>query len=176
MNTLGVYCHTKCICFKTEKYVLYTVQQVKSRGIKVWLKYQKTQVTIPLQSFTRKLARLSLSAALTPDLQLNVVVGFAEWVRCLALVAAAVRLLGRRDQELGAHVLQLTDHRDRGPSQRERAKAAVKLLIIAGLLTAVKLLPDVLLLTAVKLLIAVASYCPVDSRLAVASYCTVLSC
>ena len=60
--------------------------------------------------------------------------------------------------------------------ERERAKAAVKLLIIAGLLTAVKLLPDVLLLTAVKLLIAVASYCPVDSRLAVASYCTVLSC
>jgi hypothetical protein len=59
---------------------------------------------------------LYVVVGLTPYLELYVVVGLAEWVGCLALVSAAVRLLGRRDQELGAHMLQLTDHRDRSPA------------------------------------------------------------
>ena len=56
------------------------------------------------------MGRHFLSIKLTPDLELDVVVGLAERVGGLALVAAAVRLLRRRNQELGGHVLQLTDH------------------------------------------------------------------
>ncbi len=51
---------------------------------------------------------------LTPDLELDVVVGLPKRIGSLTLVAAAVRLLCSEDEELGAHVLQLSDDRHGG--------------------------------------------------------------